>query len=571
MTRVTSLRTLCDGITHLPFLSSTRTILHVSISSHKQQHRLISSNDDGFQPPLPSKRHKQIRLKSGHSPGASERTKAHQRPEHSPYSRSNAWGTATDTFSGQGVQDVTETAKILPEHEASDQVADSRIQEPPTSRLSFLKRMTTSTQVKVATPRSSTSITREEKRIFDGLFSQMPSVADAHQEAKKNQEEAATLDPNRILDLFIPAAAVAPRQASLLREEVHLSANWDEVNERVQKFPPGLRRAARQLAALRWPANENILSVSSPHNEIDTTIDRSRSMSDEILTDIEKVDKDVTDIARAHMMNLSAELSKIIANKDAPESPDMAMWKKLGTDVFAMIKSAETAPLLKALQKPKEIEQQIIDELRNCLPADSGAGAALKLVTQLYPACLLLASRLLAKNFPSSPFLPALIPEVKSLGTTSFVLGASTPLYNEILLNRWTVYSDFEGMNRLLGEMEQGGVEFDLSTYGILRTIKDSRYMDTHPPQRHRSERAAWWWQLPATRTGLDRLLKDWLPRIIESLRAKGLGDVLSEREDRWSVTRADRHTEDDEVATAVNETEGRDTPSTVFLKRSEY
>ncbi|RYP72128.1 hypothetical protein DL769_004512 [Monosporascus sp. CRB-8-3] len=87
----------------------------------------------------------------------------------------------------------------------------------------------------------------------------------------------------------------------------------------------------------------------------------------------------------------------------------------------------------------------------------------------LYPAYLLLALRQLDTAFhASSPLALNVLPRVKELGLESYVLGVSTPFYNELLEIYWSRYGDLSGMLDLLEEMRHCGLYFDHQTSSVL-------------------------------------------------------------------------------------------------------
>ncbi|KAI1147907.1 hypothetical protein F4825DRAFT_435753 [Nemania diffusa] len=90
----------------------------------------------------------------------------------------------------------------------------------------------------------------------------------------------------------------------------------------------------------------------------------------------------------------------------------------------------------------------------------------------LYPAYLLLALRRLDTAFhtPSS-LVFSLLPRIKELGLESYVLGVSTPFFNELLSIYWTRRGDLSGMLALLEEMQHCGLYFDNRTAAILNQV----------------------------------------------------------------------------------------------------
>ncbi|KAI1164161.1 hypothetical protein F5B18DRAFT_616262 [Nemania serpens] len=90
----------------------------------------------------------------------------------------------------------------------------------------------------------------------------------------------------------------------------------------------------------------------------------------------------------------------------------------------------------------------------------------------LYPAYLLLALRRLNTAFSvPSPLAFSILPRIKELGLESYVLGVSTPFFNELLNIYWTRRGDLSGLFNLLEEMRHCGIYFDSRTASILNQI----------------------------------------------------------------------------------------------------
>jgi hypothetical protein len=81
---------------------------------------------------------------------------------------------------------------------------------------------------------------------------------------------------------------------------------------------------------------------------------------------------------------------------------------------------------------------------------------------------LLIATRFLRKYHPTSPLPMQILPTLKSLGRSAYALGATTPLYNILLRTAWTQHASYTYLDNLLTDMENGGIEFDVSTLKIL-------------------------------------------------------------------------------------------------------
>ncbi|KAI1826379.1 hypothetical protein F4861DRAFT_105137 [Xylaria intraflava] len=125
---------------------------------------------------------------------------------------------------------------------------------------------------------------------------------------------------------------------------------------------------------------------------------------------------------------------------------------------------SDTEPIREASEA--ENSSTTTDDVSN--PDDSG-DLSLYIHGPLYPAYLLLALRRLDTAFKSSsPLVFSMLPRIKELGMESYVLGVSTPFFNELLEIYWTRYGNLAGMLDLLEEMKHCGLYFDKRTAAIL-------------------------------------------------------------------------------------------------------
>ncbi|OCT52842.1 hypothetical protein CLCR_09829 [Cladophialophora carrionii] len=173
----------------------------------------------------------------------------------------------------------------------------------------------------------------------------------------------------------------------------------------------------------------------------------------------------------------------------------------------------------------------------------------LQILQHIYPAALLLALRLYITHFPSSPYAFLLLPRIRALGTTSYVLGASPQFYNNLMSLVWLVRSSLREVDGLLGEMDRGGVEMDEGTYAVLGAIEEARTADLQREQTAGTEsmhggdiegmaavvngeaeanasRGAAWWKRQEQMLFFPRVL-DWLDVIAGRLAAKERASVV--------------------------------------------
>lgn len=192
---------------------------------------------------------------------------------------------------------------------------------------------------------------------------------------------------------------------------------------------------------------------------------------------IEEESKDVAEMRRAHE---SATIEKM----DAAQT-DIELWKVLETEVFILVKSLK-------------------DKMRS---KDDTVFQASVLLSKNYSHYCLIALRLLRLKFPTSQFALSLLPVIKKLGPVSYVLGASSSLYNELLLLNWTHYTDLDGMADLLEEMRKQGVEVDGDTIKILHAVaRDRSKALSNNSELDADQVSKAWWGLRGVEESWNRL-----------------------------------------------------------------
>jgi hypothetical protein len=166
----------------------------------------------------------------------------------------------------------------------------------------------------------------------------------------------------------------------------------------------------------------------------------------------------------------------------------------------------------------------------------------LPIISRIYPSALLLALRLLARNYPLNTITHSLPYHIRSLGATSYVLGTNTHLYNTFLFLRWNTHSSMREICDLLLEMERGAVDFDRGTLRLLRIIEEERWLDLlQSPDRpgeggkeptgddgSTAARGAIWWMRSEQSLWWPKI-EHWKGVIAKSLEEKGIGEVMRE------------------------------------------
>ncbi|KAI9676952.1 MAG: hypothetical protein M1817_006791 [Caeruleum heppii] len=214
------------------------------------------------------------------------------------------------------------------------------------------------------------------------------------------------------------------------------------------RYPPTLREAAARASGLYRIQQERLRQKDdlpeSPVNAEDELIEKQRQQH----------------LARVEGLLRSAET-------------DIKLWAVLEEHVFPMISHLE--PRQDHLKKTKKSRTTKAKTMTRSGVGDTTSNLTenlpLAVVGANYPHLLLLAIRLLRNDFRSPTTCLSLFERIKSLGSISYVLGASTALFNEMVDLKWRVYHDFHGVEGLLAEMDKAGVEFDHATQRVLREI----------------------------------------------------------------------------------------------------
>lgn len=388
------------------------------------------------------------------------------------------------------------------------------------------------------------------------------------------QPDAATdplnVDSQRILDIF--TSSIKAHQAN-------------QQTQRESRPTPERSREPKIMSAIPEVGleQENDWRSFKPTSE-SSLIDEGKQALELAATEVRAgaADADLDRIAQKRMAGYAATFSRAIESTRV--RGDVALWRALEEQVWPMIHHLK--PEGKATATEKDAANRvlplakILSDLRGHQPDSSSSSSrsssssetntannvnnpagiqppssaqstplpstasprslALNLITRLYPACTLLALRLFATHFPTSPYTSTLIPRLRALGPASYVLAANIHLYNTLLSVRWKSHSSLREIASLLAEMERGGVEFDRGTHAFLAAIAHDRARDTRlreddgdddglePVVGGDGGRAQVWWKRPEQEKWFA-IVEYWKDLIARRLDAKGEGVVYRE------------------------------------------
>ena len=358
-----------------------------------------------------------------------------------------------------------------------------------------------------STPRGTITPTEREafERIFEEIAARRPATAfspvvDATSAAaqESNAREAVERQPasrlptsgkvanaRHSVDIIMAAAERTSRHgagAALAYDELHpleaVSSTSDSAKA-LLRFPPSLRRAARlALGVIEHDQNapNTVVSLGESGPGADRvsapavgaqgrfgTLPPARPTAGNRDGLLDEDARSVTSIAsQVELEARRGELRLGIEEKMRAARSDFALWDVMERDVFPLVDRLGIG------DRPERAPKKSRRETR-------GGSRALDMHVYgpCYPSLLLYGLRLLDTHFTtSSPLALSVLPRVKELGLTSYVLGASTPFYTSLMSIYWKQYGDVTSVLSLLEEMRHAGLYFDDATRDLVRRMR---------------------------------------------------------------------------------------------------
>ena len=414
---------------------------------------------------------------------------------------------------------------------------------------------------------SSSTMTQSEKEAFNKLLESLtqttpgksPNVATKEKDRNKSlrgrtaatESREATAVSDKILPIFrsaVEAYQQKDRSASERRSLSWLQESLKGPAKRAEDFYKENHKKLMhqmELESANVPATLEDLVHQIGYRELEKTAKLVDEATKESLGDYE-----IWKIFEDRIFPLMRFLGPEEVGSEGPANPKTKSKKKarkkaISNDekVSSTVESATTKLAANNQRSPEEVITPSIS-IPSSEAFEPNAASAnspftlpsyiprLTLISRLYPTSINLALSTLIQRFPTSPISNMVLPRLKSLGRTSYVLGANTAFFNSLLELRWRVYSDLRGVDKLLTEMRNAGVDFDAQTLRIIKFIefqewndrgerakslrRISRYItstkglgaDTRPySQRPRSEL---WWSMAEQKYFVDKIVHKW-------------------------------------------------------------
>jgi hypothetical protein len=323
------------------------------------------------------------------------------------------------------------------------------------------------------------TITPTERQTFNQIFSDIAARGLQPQpQIDKKPSESTRRTTNLIVEAAVAGESGQENHSKSL-SAAQYSSIANEKDKALLRFPPSLRAAASRAFELLNPGRP--VSYSPP------TAKKAKDSAEE--------SNEIWHASKNSMMELEAKRypeQKRIETLMSSARTDFELWDIMEREVFSYpdrlgLRNVNVPRQPGGKQKRKTVKSQstgqtTAKDLKQPRGKHGGNSELdLYIFGPLYPSSLLFGLRLLDKAF-ATPSLLALsvLPRIKALGLESFVLGVSTPFYNELLSIYFDRYGDLSNMMSLLEEMSHSGLYFDNGTAAILsKAYSQTRTLST--------------------------------------------------------------------------------------------
>ncbi|GKT56123.1 hypothetical protein ColTof4_13905 [Colletotrichum tofieldiae] len=254
-----------------------------------------------------------------------------------------------------------------------------------------------------------------------------------------------------------------PRDATAAQQEAGLESGPRHAI--LSKFPRSLRRAAQAALEMREVQSDGLSPsrISFKPEEQDLESDMALEAEREQAARLEAARDELRTM---EIVRLQALLDQ--CNTDAE------VWDVLERDVFSMVAKLGISEGAQQTQPPPQTEKKgkggpkqrkKTEKAEPSLSMDSHG--------PLYSMHLLQGLKTLDQSFARSSALALnVLPRIKELGLASYVLGVSTPFYNELASILWYRHADTQAVLAVLDEMQFAGLFYDQQTLRLVDTIE---------------------------------------------------------------------------------------------------
>ena len=373
------------------------------------------------------------------------------------------------------------------------------------------------------------TITASEQAIFDRIFADIASSKRSSSEAVVNEDSENAAESFEDLNTIFNKAIDDQKRPE--RREKPGSTSKNVAWTPFVKDIPGLGSYtgdAHDKTGWGQPGkigSDDVSDLAEAHKQYRTRIERMLGAA--------KTDVEVWQVLESEVFSLVHELNARIKEAEKTKKkrkPRKAAQPSDPTSPSSSPASPSPSKPAEELSKTPTLKPSLLASLT---PQSLPRTALLSLLRTEFPLYLTHASRLLRNSFPTSPYALHLLPHVRRLGPISYVLGASTALFNETLLSLWRQEGDLHGLADLLDEMGKQGVESNEVTVQFLTWLKMVRQEEVEGASGE--WRKLWWRMGPVDEgwrrvaDGLERCVREVSAREVE--RGGGMGETEMEEE----------------------------------------
>lgn len=302
------------------------------------------------------------------------------------------------------------------------------------------------------------------------------------------------------------------------------SANYEPIKDSTAPLGPVSTRVTNRNV-------EDILSIFAPVETSQRFSVLSNSEADANSASV-STPQNVRQAAMQSLQYISSDL-KTTFSLSSTTLPDLAIWRILETNIFPLITLLQTHNPPSATNPYQQtlgsLPSQHLPPSIYFLPPET---PLLPLITILYPAATLLTLRTYVALLPSSGFVLALLPKIRSLGPASYLLAGNTHFFNALIYLNWTVYSDLRTIYNLLSEMRRSGVEYDQGTLDQIEEMRWQRSEDlkwAEGTKGNVSGRGWRWWNSRMQEEGWRRLMRKYRWDVLREGKRRGEEQELDE------------------------------------------
>lgn len=366
------------------------------------------------------------------------------------------------------------------------------------------------------------TITPAERRAFDAILSSpqnQKSSSPPITNKKSSPPPSLDTDVNRILDIFSNSVKTA-----------HVGRH---------PSPPSAADAFLQSSELPSHVIEQLGRILNHTNPPDDLRDAVFQRLYQIVNALDHASNSVErrpdialwDACEQHVFSLASSLNSPCKPANIYSPPELASSTHQGSRSPSDLEQNGISPKPQShppvLKEPGPIPQQELDILSPVREAPDDVSV----LRHVYPAVLLYALHLFTDKFPSSHLAFNLLPRIRQLGHTSYVLGATPQFYNSLMDFQWRAHSSLRQIDSLLSEMDQSGVELDHETCQVLRRIEMDRARDMGQGRNLAAatghSRGADWWNKHEQIAWYPKILS-WLQLVTKRSKQNRTPEVLT-------------------------------------------